>query len=223
MEISLTAETGRRTGSRPAGRLRGDGHVPGVVYGLGHDPVSITVEWPELRRAITTEAGLNALIDLTVNGETNLSVIKDMQRDPVRRTVTHVDFMLIDRDAPLSVEVPLNVIGESSSLEAMKGMVDQLLHTLTVKARPGFIPTQIDVDISGMGLGDQVRVGELTLPDGVTTDVDDDTPVAQGSATRSTIILQQTAAKEAAGLSHEEAAAEVAAEAEAADAAAAAE
>jgi large subunit ribosomal protein L25 len=195
MDVSLTAETGRPIGSRSSGRLRLEGKVPGVVYGLGSEPVAITVEWPELRRALTTEAGLNALIDLTVDGSTNLSVVKDLQRDPVRRSVTHVDFMLIDRDAPLTVDVPLNLVGTAPALEAMKGMVDQLLYTLTVKAKPGTIPTAIDVDISSLDLGTQVRVGDIELPAGVTSDVDVEAPVAQGSATRSTIILQQAQGK----------------------------
>jgi large subunit ribosomal protein L25 len=195
MDVKLTAQTGRTIGSRSSGRLRAQGKVPGVVYGLGSEPVAVTVEWPELRRALTTEAGLNALIDLTVGDTTSLSVIKDMQRDPVRRSVTHVDFMLIDRDAPLTVDVPLNLVGTAPALEAMKGMVDQLLYTLTVKAKPGTIPTAIDVDISSLDLGTQVRAGEIVLPAGVTTDVDPEAPVAQGSATRSTIILQQAQGK----------------------------
>jgi len=195
MDVSLTAETGRPIGSRSSGRLRLEGKVPGVVYGLGSEPIAVTVEWPELRRALTTDAGLNALIDLTVDGSTNLSVVKDLQRDPVRRNVTHVDFMLIDRNAPLTVDVPLNLVGTPPALEAMKGMVDQLMYTLTIKAKPGSIPTAIDVDISSLDLGTQVRAGEIQLPDGVTTEVDGEAPVAQGSATRSTIILQQAQGK----------------------------
>jgi len=191
MDVSLTAETGRPIGSRAVGRLRAAGKVPGVVYGLGSEPVAVTVDHAELRKALTTEAGLNALIDLTVDGETNLSVVKDMQRHPVRRNVTHVDFMMIDRNAELTIDVPINLVGTAPKLEAMKGMVDQLMYNLTVKAKPGTIPTQIDVDVSGLELNTQVRVSEIVLPAGVTTDVDDDSPVAQGSATRSTIILQQ--------------------------------
>jgi large subunit ribosomal protein L25 len=199
MDVSLTAETGRPTGSRAVGRLRAEGKVPGVVYGLGREPKSVTVEYAELRRALTTDAGLNALIDLEIDGETSLSVVKDLQRHPVRRQVTHVDFMVIDRDADLSVDVPLSLFGTPAKLETMKGMVDQLLYTLTVKAKPGGIPTQIDVDVSGLELGTQVRVGDIELPAGVTTEVDPDSPVAQGAATRSTIIMQQAAAAEKSG------------------------
>jgi large subunit ribosomal protein L25 len=192
MDISLTVETGRPVGSRVSGRLRAEGRVPGVVYGLGREPVAVSVGWPELRRALNTPAGLNALIELTVDGDTNLSVVKDLQRDPVRRSVRHVDFMLIDRNAPLSVDVPLNLEGVSPKLEAVKGIVDQVVYNLTVKARPGHIPTQIDVDVSEIELGGSVKVGDITLPDGVTTEVDPETAVAQGSPTRSTIMLQQS-------------------------------
>ena len=72
MELTLTATTGRELGSRTSGRLRNEGKVPGVVYGLGRDAVAVTVEWTELRRVLTTDAGLNALIDLEVDGETEL-------------------------------------------------------------------------------------------------------------------------------------------------------
>jgi large subunit ribosomal protein L25 len=192
MDITLTVETGRPTGSRVSGRLRAEGRVPGVVYGLGREPVAVSVDWPDLRRALNTPAGLNALIELTVDGDTNLSVVKDLQRDPVRRNVRHVDFMLIDRDAPLTVDVPLNLVGVSPRLEAVKGIVDQVVYNLTVKARPGHIPTQIDVDVSEIELGGAVKVEDVILPDGVTTEVDPDTAVAQGSPTRSTIMLQQS-------------------------------
>jgi len=191
MDVSLVAESGRTLGSRPASRLRAEGRVPGVVYGLKGDPIPLSVKWTDLRKALTTDAGLNALIDLTVDGETNLTVIKELQRDAVKRSVTHVDFIRIDRDAPLTIDVPLNLVGEAPALEAMKGMIDQLLYTLTIEAKPGTIPTQIDVDVSALELGTQVRVSEITLPAGVTTSVDPETPIAQGSATRSTIMLQQ--------------------------------
>ena len=67
-EITLAASTGRATGSRPSGRLRGQGKVPGTVYGLGKDSVSVAVDWRELRHALTTDAGLNAVIDLSIDG-----------------------------------------------------------------------------------------------------------------------------------------------------------
>jgi large subunit ribosomal protein L25 len=185
MDVSLTAELGRTTGSRPSKRLRREGKVPGVVYGMGTEPTSIAVEWSDLRKALTTEAGLNALIDLRVGDDANLTVVKDMQRDPVRRNVTHVDFMLIDRDVAMDFDIPIVVGGDLGKLEHEKGMADQLLYTLTVKAKPGSIPTQIDVDASELSIGDQIKVGDLQFGAGVETEVDPETVIVHGVLTRS--------------------------------------
>lgn len=185
MDVSLTAELGRTTGTRPSKRLRAEGKIPGVVYGMGTDPYSVTVDWKELRRALTTEAGLNALVDLHVGDDANLTVIKDLQRDPVRRNVTHVDFMLIDRDVAMDFDIPVVVVGDMGKLEHEKGMADQLLYNLTVKAKPGSIPTQIEVDATELGVGDQIKVGDLDLGAGVTTEVDPETVIVHGVVTRS--------------------------------------
>jgi large subunit ribosomal protein L25 len=184
MDLTLTAETGRATGSRPARRLRAEGKVPGVVYGLNRDPVSVVVPWSELRRVLTTEAGMNALIDLEVEGRHDLTIVKDLQRDPVRRTVSHVDFLRIDRDAPISVEVPVVLVGEAHEVEINQGIVEQLMHALLITSKPSAIPTQLEADISGLEIGRSVRVSDLTLPAGVTTDVDPDEQIAIGSITR---------------------------------------
>jgi len=201
-EITLTATTGRPTGSRVSNRLRATGKVPGVVYGLGADPVPVTVDWRELRAALTTDAGLNALIDLTIDGDTKLSIVKDMQRDPIKHTVEHVDFLLIRRDQAISVDVPIVLTGESEAVERADGLIDHLLVSLTISAKPADIPNEIVIDISGMKIGDTIRVGDLDLPDGVTTDLDDDDPIVSASTS--------STAQESAEI--EEADAEIAAE-----------
>ena len=184
MDLTLTAETGRATGSRPARRLRAEGKVPGVVYGLNRELMSVVVPWAELRRVLTTEAGMNALIDLEIDGHHDLTIVKEVQRDPVRRTVNHVDFLRIDRDAPISVEVPIVLVGEAHEVEINQGIVEQLLYALQITSKPSAIPTQLEADISGLEIGRAVRVRDLTLPEGVTTDVDDDEQIAIGSITR---------------------------------------
>jgi large subunit ribosomal protein L25 len=187
MDVTLTTETGRPNGSSRARRLRAAGKVPAVVYGLDQEPVAVSVVWLELRRALNTEAGLNALITLDVDGHQDLTIVKALQRDPVRRSVEHVDFLRIDRNASITVEVPIVLNGEAKELEINQGIVEQLLHTLTIDARPGFIPTQLDADISALDIGKAVRVGDLVLPEGVTTEVDPDEQVAIGSATRAAV------------------------------------
>ncbi len=187
MDVTLTAETGRPNGSSRARRLRAAGKVPAVVYGLDQAPVAVTVEWLELRRALNTEAGLNALITLDLDGQQDLTIVKTLQRDPVRRTVEHVDFLRIDRNASITVDVPIVLHGEAKELEINQGIVEQLLHTLTLAARPGSIPTQLDADISDLDIGGAVRVGDLVLPEGVTTEIDPEEQIAIGSATRAAI------------------------------------
>ncbi|HVN51770.1 MAG TPA: 50S ribosomal protein L25 [Acidimicrobiales bacterium] len=210
MDLTLTAETGRVTGSRPARRLRADGRVPGVVYGLNREPVSVVVPWSELRRVLTTEAGMNALIDLEIDGHHDLTIVKELQRDPVRRTVSHVDFLRIDRDAPISVEVPVVLVGEAHEVEINQGIVEQLLYALLITSKPSAIPTQLEADISALEIGGAVRVRDLTLPEGVTTDVDEDEQIAIGSITRAA--QEEEPVAEAEGEAAEGAAAEAAPE-----------
>ena len=194
-ELTLTAETGRPTGSRPSNRLRAEGKIPGVVYGLGSDPKAVAVDWRELRQVLTTDAGLNALINLSVDGEEHLTIVKELQRNPVKRTVTHVDFILIDRDADIEVEVPVVLEGEPVLVERENGTVTQSLFSLTITAKPGSIPDQIVADISELEVGGAIRVADLPLPAGVRTEVDPEDPVALGEMTRASM----DAAAEAAG------------------------
>lgn len=186
MDLSLTAETGRTPGSRHAGRLRAQGKVPGVVYGLGREPVSVGVQWTELRRALTTEAGLNALITLDIEGERDLTIVKDLQRDPVRREVLHVDFLRIDREVEVEVEVPVLVVGEAKEVENAKGIVEQHHMTLSVKALPADIPNELTIDITDLDIGDSITVAQVALPTGVSTEMEPDAPVVSGVATRFT-------------------------------------
>jgi len=181
-EITLHAHTGRPTGSRASGRLRAEGKVPATVYGLSKDPQSVSVVWRELRAALVTDAGLNALIDLHVDGaKGDLVIVKDLQRHPVRRDVLHVDFLRVDADVAITVDVPIVLEGEASAVLAGDGVVDQALHHLGVQAKPGDIPNEIVVDISGMQLGDVIRIGDLQLPAGVATESDPEDAVVTAS------------------------------------------
>ena len=195
-EIVLTAATGRTTGSRSTRRLRGEGLVPAVLYGLDQDPVSVSVIWPELRQALTTEAGVNVVLQLEVEGERHMSIVKDIQRHPVRRDVVHVDFLRIDPNKKVTVGVTIVMIGEALEVTQGNGMVDQNLFSLTVDASPTAIPNELEVDISALTIGDSIRVADIALPAGVTTDVDPEETVAVGMITRST--LEAMAAEEAA-------------------------
>lgn len=187
MDVTLTAETGRALGSRSSRRLLRDGKVPAVVYGLDQDTVAVAVEWPSLRAALTTDAGLNALITLEVDGREDLTIVKDLQRDPVRREVVHVDFLRVSRDVEIEVEVPIVLEGHAEKVEREDGTVAHLLFSLSVYAKPGAIPNELTVDVAEMELHDSIRVGDLSLPSGVRTEVDEDEVIVSAQISRETI------------------------------------
>lgn len=185
-DLLLAAETGRESGSRPSRRLRRTGRIPAVVYGLGADTVAISVDGPELRAALNTDAGLNALITLDVEGDKQLSIVTDLHRHPVRRDVLHIDFLRIDPDAEVLVEVPLVLFGEAKLVTQASGMVDQIIHNLAVTARPSDIPVEVRADVSDLEVGTSLRVSDIVLPAGVTPAGDADATFAVGVITRST-------------------------------------
>jgi large subunit ribosomal protein L25 len=191
-EIVLAAEAGRATGSGPARRLRAQDRIPAVVYGADVEaPVSVSVARRELRAALTTEAGQNAIINLDVGGDRHLTIVRDLQRDPVRNTVVHVDFVTVNRDETLTIEVPIELVGEAVAVNREQGVVDHQMFTLTVQTKPGNIPNNITVDISEMVIGDSIRVSDLQLPSGVTTEVDPDEAVATAQVSRAAIEAEQ--------------------------------
>src|SRR4051794_2434995 len=195
-EITLPAHSGRTTGTRPSKRLRADGKVPATVYGLGGESVSVSVGWRELRHALTTDAGMNALINLEIDGHASeLTIVKEMQRHPIRRSVLHVDFLRISRDVAIEVEVPITIEGEAEQVTREGGLVEQALFHLTVKAKPGSIPNELTIDISALTIGESLRVSDLTLPDGVETDVDPEEAVVIGQVPQAAELPEEEAAE----------------------------
>lgn len=179
-EIKLHATTGRALGNGPSRRLRAEGKVPAVVYGLDGEPVPVTVDWRPLRAALITEAGLNVLIDLEIDGNVDLTIIKEIQRHPIRGDVLHVDFLRVSADAAIVVEVPIVLEGEAKLVTNEGGTVDQSLFHLTVSAKPADIPNELVVDVSELAIGDAIRVADLKLPAGVATEIDPEETVVSG-------------------------------------------
>jgi large subunit ribosomal protein L25 len=179
--ISLHATPRPPQGTRPARRLRAEGKVPGVVYGLGGDPVTLTVEWRELRAALVTEQGLNAVIHLDIAGETTPTLVKDIQRHKVRRDVLHVDFIRVDLSKTVDVEVPIHLEGEAEAVAREGGVVDQVLTSLLITSKPDDIPAGLSIDISDLVIGSSLRVSDIVLPAGVTTSVDPEDTVVTAS------------------------------------------
>jgi large subunit ribosomal protein L25 len=191
-DVTLAAETGRPLGSRATRRLRREGKIPGVIYGHGTEPVSVAVAARELRVALNGEAGANQLLSLETGSATYLTLAREMQRHPIAQTVTHVDFQIVRRDEVIAADIPIVLIGEALEVHHGDGLVDQQMFTLAIKALPADIPTSVELDITDLTIGAQLRVSDLTLPAGVATDVDPETAVAIGQPPR-VVVLEEVA------------------------------
>ena len=201
-DLVLNTEEKTTIGSRSSRRLRRDGKVPGVLYGLGQDPEFFSVDYGDLRGALTTDAGLNALIQLSVNGTNQLSILKTLQRHPVKDEVIHVDFVRVDPNQELAVEVPIVLEGVAKKVTDQNGMVDQTMFSLSVLSLPDSIPNELTANVSELEINDAIRVSDVVLPEGVRTEVDPEEAIAVGTVTRST--MESMAAEEAAEIEGDE-------------------
>jgi large subunit ribosomal protein L25 len=164
---TLHATTTRAQGSSNSRRLRLAGSIPAVVYGEGVAPLPIAVEAKSFRTAVSGEQGINSVIELDADGKKYLVMAREIQRHPVRGTVAHIDFQVVDPNQAVVVEVPLHIIGDAVEVRHADWEVDQQMFNIEVRTRPDQIPTHIDVDISDLKVGGTIRVEELTLPKGV--------------------------------------------------------
>ena len=175
-QVALRAEAGRETGSRASRRLRRENKVPATVYGRGLDGLSIAIDRRELYGALHTDAGLNAVIQLEVDGTTYTTVAREIQRHPVRTEINHIDFVQISLDEIIEAVVGIEYVGEpAGALEG--GIVETISNTVTVEALPMAIPSEILLDISALGVGDSLRISDLPELDGVTYVDDPDSPL----------------------------------------------
>jgi large subunit ribosomal protein L25 len=165
----LVAETGRVTGSSASRRLRADDRIPGVVYGLGMEPLVVSVKRRDLRTALSGTAALNTVLDLQVDGTTYSAIVKDLQRHPVRRNVSHVDFIQVNLNAEITVSVPLRLEGTALEVLNNDGLVDAAVDSIEVVCTPRNIPDEFVVDISDMKMDTVIRLSDLALPEGVST------------------------------------------------------
>lgn len=209
-QVTLKAELGRKLGSGPTRRLRREGKIPGVVYGLGKDPVPVAVDYREARIALTGDAGINAVLNLDLGDHTEMCLVKDLQHHLLRGEVSHLDFLRVDPDEKTEVEVPVVLTGEAREVTQQDGMVDQTIFHLLVLSSPLDIPNEIVADISDLEIGDSIRVEDLVLPAGVEALHDMDEAVATAMVTRSTLeaLAQDEAEEEAAEEAAEEASSE---------------
>ncbi|MCZ6462657.1 MAG: 50S ribosomal protein L25 [Actinobacteria bacterium] len=175
---TLPARKRATSGTRPARRMRREGRIPAVVYGTGLETMSISIDRRELDATLRTEAGLNALINVVVeDGGEVLAVAREIQRDPVRGTITHVDLIKVSLDIEIEAEVALAYVGVPLGVREEEGFIEAIETTVAILALPTAIPSSIEVDISHLGIGDSLKVSDLAVIEGVTYTTDADRPL----------------------------------------------
>jgi large subunit ribosomal protein L25 len=167
METKLVAERREGAGKGVARKLRAAGRVPGILYGHGEDPISLSVNHKELLHLFHHGGGSNALIGLEIEGASHLAIPREVQRDHIRGTFIHIDFLAVRRDEKIKVTVEVSETGEAEGVKA-GGVVEHHLREIEVECLPQDVPERIEVDITPMEIGDMLHVSDLSAPSGVT-------------------------------------------------------
>ena len=165
--VKLEVSPREHTGSREARRLRKQGLIPGVLYGRGGKPHPIIVPERELRRVLSGEHGLHAILDVVLDGQksTHASILKDYQRDRLRGHIFHFDLQEVRLDQPIQAQVTVELSGDAEGVKE-GGVLSQVTRTVTVEALPMEVPDRLVLDVSGMQIGDTLRLSDLRAPEG---------------------------------------------------------
>jgi large subunit ribosomal protein L25 len=168
--IRLEVKERETVGSRESRRMRKEGLVPGVLYGRS-EPHAICVPERDLRRALTSEGGLNAILDVVLEGQktTHPSILKQYQQDPLKGRLIHVDLQEVRLDVRIHATVPIHLVGTEDAPGVREGgVLSQVTRDVNVEALPMEIPEHIDLDVSGMQMNDTLRLADLSATEGVT-------------------------------------------------------
>ena len=165
--VQLQAEERESRGKNAARRLRASGRIPAVLYGDGAGESTALAVPERLVDYTLTHFGDNALYDITLGSGTSTARVVDVDRDPVSGLLVHLDFAPVNMRELIVVTVPLAIAGESPGAEE-GGVLDQVAYELEVETLPGDIPQELEVDVSGLGMNENLTLGDVALPEGVT-------------------------------------------------------
>lgn len=179
---SLNAEVRTETGKGVARKLRFAGKVPGVIYGHGREPQALSINAREFERLAERVRITSTVIELALGGKTARTLVRELQRDPIKRTVLHVDFQELVAGEKVNVTVPLRFVGTPEGVKTGGGILEEIVHSLHVECDPANIPDHIDVDVSALTIGHSLHVSDLKLPEGVEVTDDAEQTVAIVSA-----------------------------------------
>lgn len=174
---TLKASRRDQGGKGAARKLRATGRVPAVLYGHGDRTESLSLDAHELELLLHHIAAGSTLIGLDVEGRRTDVLIREIQKHPYKAEVLHVDFLQVHGDEKLKLSVPVRLVGTPAGVRDDGGVLDQVLYELEIECFPGDIPEAAEVDISGLGLGESLRVHDITIPNAAILN-DGDLPVA---------------------------------------------
>jgi large subunit ribosomal protein L25 len=179
-ETALVVEVREAIGKGAARKLRVAGRIPAILYGQGKDSIPLVLD-PRALDKVLRSSGANTLLDLTVEGRSDLgtpvALVKDLQRHPIRGTILHADLYQVDLTKTVEVDVPIHLVGKPKGLD-FGGLLEHMLREVKLECLPRSIPAAIEVDVSQLEVGDVVHVRDLTLPTGVSLVSDGDLGVA---------------------------------------------
>jgi large subunit ribosomal protein L25 len=157
----VEAQTRESRGKNVARRLRKSGRIPAVLYGAGKPPVSLSVDPKQIARILHSEAGVNTIFDLQLDGERTKAMIAEYQNEPIKGALLHLDFKRIAMDRRLKVNVPIVLKGDAAGVKQQGGILDQVLREVEIECLPGDIPASFDADVTHLVFGQVLRVSDL--------------------------------------------------------------
>lgn len=180
--VALAAQSRTETGKGVARSLRRQALIPAVFYGPEVDPVPLILQSRDLEKLITTGAGENILIDLNIEDgkstQSHRAMIKEIQVDPVKQNILHVDLYAISMDKKISVEVPITLTGTALGVSEEGGILQQVSRTLEISCLPDRIPEAFELEVTALAIGDSLHVSDLEIPEGVDVLAEDELTIA---------------------------------------------
>ena len=164
---TLSAETRSDSGKGVARKLRAAGRVPGIVYGHGREPQSLSVVARDLDKLLGSIAVSSTVVELGLGGATTKTLIREVQRHPFKKMIMHVDFQELVAGEKVIVDLPLVFVGVPEGVRLSGALLEQILHKVEVRVDPANIPNHIDVDVSHLAMGHSLHIRDLVLPSGI--------------------------------------------------------
>jgi len=169
VDFNVNAESRSDVGKGASRRLRRDGKVPGIIYGSGKDPVSLTTDHNQLAHHLENEAFYSHILTVTLDGKAQKVVLKDLQRHPAKPRVLHVDFLRVGESDVIHMQVPVHFINEDTSVGVKSGgLVSHLMNSIEIICKASDLPEYLSVDIADLAEGDSLHLSDVVLPKGVT-------------------------------------------------------